>query len=322
VQTAWVKDNFLYVLKDGQVAKVVWGSNKWDGKLSGWGDLLRGGVQAAFVHNDKFYVIRGGKATTLNWGDRHTWSGTFESWGPILQGSVEAAWVADGNLYVVKDGALAVKVFGMEYGWDGSFMDFAPIFHKVDRPSAAPRTDQFGVSSAALPTDKAQSMNRLARTAPSRDSSTATPSRAQEFKFLGSVSDNTPSSSNVGATFSTGLAQDPQGRTRESTQDIILILIGVGVGICCTAICGFTSWWLCRPREKAYDPLEEVSEGLNAQAARATQNFPVGKNFAGDSKKAARATQNFPVGKNFAGDSKKASRKVAFTLPTPARSQR
>eukprot|EP00930_Biecheleria_cincta_P021544 TRINITY_DN15943_c0_g1_i2.p1 TRINITY_DN15943_c0_g1~~TRINITY_DN15943_c0_g1_i2.p1 ORF type:complete len:391 (+),score=58.03 TRINITY_DN15943_c0_g1_i2:44-1216(+) len=314
VQTAWVEGKYLYVLKDGQVAKVVWGTNHWDGKVSDWGDLLKEGVQAVFVQNSNFYVIKHGKAATIRWEERHSCNGSFESWGPILQGSVEAAWVADGNLYVV-------KVFGMEYGWDGSFIDFAPMFHKSERSAATLTTDQPNDSSAATPSnaqpeDSSAAMPGTAqskdspvaalKTAQPKDNLAATARTAQQdVKFLGIVGQSTAPPLNASATFATGLRQDPQGRRRESLQEMILMLIGVGVGIAFTAICGMAWWLCCRSRSggKSYAALENASEGLNEGVVAARP-------------KTAEPIHAFQV------DGKKAGRKVAFALPTPTRNQR
>jgi len=144
---------------------------------------------------------------------------------------------------------------------------------------AAPKT--------ALPKDSSAAMSRSAQ---------------QDVKFLGIVGQSTAPPSHLAATFATGLRQDPQGSRREfSMQEILLILIGVGFGICFTAVCGI-AWWFCRSRDETYAALENASEGLNegVSASRPKIVEPI---------------QNFPV------DGKRASRKVAFTLPTPTRNQ-
>merc|ERR1712232_691760 len=103
--------------------------SRWNDKyapvVKDWGPLMQGSVQAAWVWNDKFYVVKSGMMAEMRWGS--TWDGSLKRWERLLQGTVQAAWVWDGTLYVVRDGMVAVTEFGGR--WNGQLQDWGRIFH-------------------------------------------------------------------------------------------------------------------------------------------------------------------------------------------------
>lgn len=104
VQAAWVaqsgagQDDGFYIIKDGKVCSVPWGDSADACILKTW-DYVDETVQAAWVFDGLFYIIRAGRVWVATWGMQDFRTVDF---GNLIDESVITAWVENGYFYILK----------------------------------------------------------------------------------------------------------------------------------------------------------------------------------------------------------------------------